>query len=80
MNAAMWPTDPRTTMSAPLSEIPQRAEALPRITSRPPRAVAPADWLASPSTVTVPDIMFSATPVPTLPCPRMSACWFMPAQ
>ena len=62
MNALMCPTEPRTTMSAPLSEIPQRAEASPPITSNPPRAVAPADWLAEPSTTTVPDIMFSATP------------------
>ena len=80
MNAAMWPTDPRTTMSAPLSEIPHRAEASPRITSNPPRAVAPADWEALPSTITAPDIMFSATPTPQLPCTRIVACLFMPAQ
>ena len=43
MNALMCPTEPRTTMSTPFSEIPQRAEASPWITSRPPRAVAPAD-------------------------------------
>jgi len=42
--------------------------------------VAPAEALASPSTITVPDIMFSATPTPALPCTRISACWFMPAQ
>ena len=80
MNALMWPTEPRTTMSAPFSEIPQRAEASPWITSSPPRAVAPADWLALPSTITVPDIMFSATPTPQLPCIRTVACLFMPAQ
>ena len=33
-------------------------------TRSPPRPVAPADWLALPSTTTVPDIMFSATPTP----------------
>ena len=67
MNAPTWPIEPWTTMSTPFIEIPQRAEALPLITSRPPRPVAPADWLASPSTTTVPDIMFSATPTPQLP-------------
>ena len=35
-------------MSTPFIEIPQRAEALPLITSSPPRPEAPADWLASP--------------------------------
>ena len=54
-------------MSTPFIEIPQRAEALPSITSSPPRPVAPADWLASPSTIDVPDMMFSATPTPQLP-------------
>jgi hypothetical protein len=28
---------------------------------------------------TRPDIMFSAAPVPALPCTVMVACWFMPA-
>ena len=78
MNALMCPTEPRTTMSAPFNEIPHRAEASPWITSSPPRAVAPADWLALPSTITVPDIMFSATPTPQLPWIRTAACWFMP--
>ena len=41
--------------------------ALPSIRSRPPWAVAPAAWLASPRTWTTPDIMFSATPTPALP-------------
>ena len=80
MNALMWPTEPRTTTSAPLSEIAQRAEASPWITSSPPRALAAADWLALPSTMTVPDIMFSATPTPQLPCTRTVASWFIPAQ
>ena len=64
MNALMWPTEPCTTMSTPFIEMPQRAAALPRITSRPPRPVAPADCDALPSTITVPDMMFSATPTP----------------
>ena len=34
----MWPTEPLTTMSMPFIEMPQRAEALPSITSSPPRA------------------------------------------
>ena len=76
----MWPTDPCTTMSTPFIEIPQRAAALPRITSRPPRPVAPADCDALPSTITAPDMMFSAQPTPTLPCTRTVACLFMPAQ
>ena len=80
MNALMWPTEPRTTMSAPLSEIPHRADASPWMTSSPPRAVAPAAWLAEPSTTTVPDIMFSATPTPQLPRTRTVARLFMPAQ
>jgi hypothetical protein len=80
MNALMCPTDPRTTMSAPFIEIPQRDDASPWMTSSPPRPVAPADWLALPSTITDPDMMFSATPTPQLPCTRTTACWFMPAQ
>ena len=75
----MWPTEPRTTMSIPFIEMPQRAAASPRIESRPPRPVAPADWLALPSTTTVPDMMFSATPVPQLPWTRTVASLFMPA-
>ncbi len=80
MKPLMCPTEPRTTMSAPLSEMPHRAEASPWMTSRPPRAVAPAAWLAEPSTMTVPDIMFSATPTPQLPRTRIVARLFMPAQ
>ena len=67
-------------MSTPFIEIPQRAAASPWTTSRPPCAVAPADWLTLPSTTTVPDIMFSAIPVLALPRTRTFACWFMPAQ
>ena len=80
MNALMWPTDPCTTMSTPFMEMPQRAAALPRTTTRPPRPVAAADWLALPSTITVPDMMFSARPTPALPCTCTVACLFMPAQ
>jgi hypothetical protein len=46
----MWPILPPTTMSMPFIEMPQRDEALPSITSRPPWPVAPAYWLASPLT------------------------------
>ena len=67
-------------MSIPFMEMPQRADALPSITSRPPLPVAPADWLASPFTVTRPDIMFSATPGPAEPCTVTAASRFMPAQ
>ena len=67
-------------MSTPFIEMPQRAEALPLITSSPPRPEAPADWLASPSTITAPDMMFSATPVPQLPCTCTVASLFIPAQ
>ena len=70
MKAPAWPIEPWTTISIPFIEIPQRAEALPLITSRPPRPLAPADWLASPATTTFPDIMFSATPTPQLPAIR----------
>ena len=59
MKADMWPMLPCTTMSMPFIEMPQREEALPSMTSSPPRPVAPAYWLASPFTTTVPDIMFS---------------------
>ena len=64
MKADMWPTEPFTTISMPFIEMPQRDEALPSMTSRPPWPVAPASWLASPFTMTSPDIMFSATPGP----------------
>src|SRR5467141_1292710 len=70
MNALMCPIEPRTTMSTPFIEMPQRAAASPCTTTIPPRPVAPADWLAFPSTTTVPDMMFSATPVPALPRTR----------
>jgi len=46
----------------------------------PPRALAPADWLALPSTITAPDIMFSATPTPQLPRTSTLASTFIPAQ
>ena len=60
--------------------MPQRAEALPSMTSRPPQPVAPAACEASPFTCTRPDIMFSATPGPALPWTMTVACLFMPAQ
>jgi hypothetical protein len=72
-------TEPPTTISTPFIEMPQRADASPSITSSPPWAVAPADWLASPVTRTTPDIMFSATPVPALPWIVTDASRFMPA-
>jgi hypothetical protein len=80
MKQDMWPMLPCTTMSMPFIEMPQRLAALPLMTSRPPRPVAPAYWLASPSTMTVPDIMFSATPGPAEPLMRIVACLFIPAQ
>ena len=80
MKQLMWPMLPPTTISTPFMEMPQRAPASPSITSRPPWAVAPAAWEALPLTRTEPDIMFSATPTPTLPCTVMQAFWFMPAQ
>ena len=61
MNADMCPTEPLTTISMPRAEMPQRLEALPSITSKPPQPVAPAEAEASPLTCTRPDIMFSAT-------------------
>ncbi len=67
-------------MSMPFIEMPQRAEASPCTTSNPPWPLAPADWLALPSTITVPDIRFSASPVPAFPCTRTVASLFMPAQ
>jgi hypothetical protein len=42
--------------------------------------VAPADWLTLPSTVTRPDIMFSAIPVDAFPCTCTWASLFIPAQ
>ena len=80
MNPPACPIEPWTTMSTPFIEIPQRADALPLITRVPPRPVAPADWLVSPATITCPDMMFSATPVPALPATRTVASLFMPAQ
>ena len=80
MNADMCPTEPFTTMSMPFIEMPQRADALPSITSSPPQPVAPAACEASPVTCTWPDIMFSATPGPALPLMTTVACLFMPAQ
>ena len=80
MKADMWPMLPLTTMSMPFIEMPQREEALPSMTSSPPRPVAPAYWLASPLTTTLPDIMFSATPGPAEPWTMTVACLFMPAQ
>ena len=38
----MWPTEPRTTMSMPFIEMPQREEASPSITRSPPWPEAPA--------------------------------------
>ena len=67
-------------MSMPFIEMPQRADALPSITRSPPQPVAPAACEASPFTCTWPDIMFSATPRPALPCTITVACLFMPAQ
>ena len=67
-------------MVTPFMEMPQRAEALPSITTMPPWPVAPADWLALPVMRTPPDMMFSARPVPALPCTVTVACLFMPAQ
>ena len=64
----------------PFIEMPQRAEALPSMTSVPPCPVAPALWLASPRTWTKPDIMSSATPTPALPWTITVARLFMPAQ
>ena len=80
MNALIGPMSPPTTMSMPFIEMPHRIEALPSITSSPPCPVAPADCDASPWTRTAPDIMFSATPTPTLPCTVTVAPSFMPAQ
>ena len=80
MKADMWPTEPFTTISSPRSAMPQRADALPSMTSSPPQPVAPADCEASPFTCTRPDIMFSARPVPALPFTGRCARLFMPAQ
>jgi hypothetical protein len=80
MKPPTCPIEPWTTMSTPFIEIPQRADALPLTTRRPPRPVAPADWLVSPSTITAPDMMFSATPTPAFPWTRTVASLFIPAQ
>ena len=61
MNAEKSPTLPATTMSMPFIEMPQRNEASPSITSKPPCPDAPAATDAKPFTCTRPDIMFSAT-------------------
>jgi len=50
MNAEKLPTFPPTTMSAPLSEIPQRKDASPSMIKRPPCAEAPAAVEANPRT------------------------------
>ena len=81
MKADMWPMEPWTTMSIPFIDIAATAdEALPLMTKSPPRPVAPAYWLALPSMMTVPLIMFSATPGPAEPLMRIVACLFIPAQ
>ncbi len=80
MKADICPMLPCTTMSMPFIEMPHRDEALPSITSSPPRPVAPAYWLASPFTTTLPDIMFSATPGPADPWIVIAAFLFMPPQ
>jgi hypothetical protein len=80
MKADMWPILPCTTISMPFIEMPQRDEALPSMTSRPPLPVAPAYWLASPFTMIEPDIMFSPTPGPAEPCTVMVLPEFMPPQ
>ncbi len=80
MKALMCPTEPRMTMSTPFIEIPQRALASPCTTTSPPRPVAAAYWLVFPSTITRPDMMFSASPGPAVPCTRTVASLFMPAQ
>ena len=80
MKALIWPTEPRTTMSTPFMEMPQRAEALPSITMQAAMPVAPAACDASPRTWTLPDMMFSATPGPALPLITTVASLFMPAQ
>ena len=76
----MCPTEPRTTMSTPFIEIPQRAAASPWTTSRPPRPVAPADWLALPSTTTVPGHHVLGDADARVARTRTVACLFMPAQ
>src|SRR5882672_5822013 len=67
MNAEKSPTEPPTTMSRPFIDMPQRSEASPSITSRPPCPAAPADTEAKPFTCTTPDSMPSASPGPALP-------------
>jgi hypothetical protein len=68
------PTLPRATMSIPYIEIPHRVAALPFITIKPPF------WLASPSIMKVPDIMFAATRDPAGPDRFTVACLLIPAQ
>ena len=79
MNAEKCPTLPPTTMSQPFIEIPHREDASPSITTKPPCPDAPALSDACPFTRTTPDIMFSATLQPTLPCMVIDASLFMPA-
>ena len=62
----------------PFMEMPQREEAFPSMTTRPPWPEAPAHSEAFPFTRTVPDMMFSATLQPTLPWTVMRARLFMP--
>ena len=50
------------------------------IIKEPPCPVAPADCEALPLIITLPDIMFSATPVPTFPWTVIEAFLFIPAQ
>ena len=78
MKADTRPTLPPTTMSQPFIEMPQRDEAFPSITTRPPCPLAAAHSEALPLTRTLPDMMFSATLQPTLPCTVMLARLFMP--
>ena len=80
MNALMCPTEPRTTMSTPFIEIPQRDDASPWTTSSPPRPVAPADWLDVAVDDHEPGHHVLGEPVPALPCTRTVARLFIPAQ
>ena len=68
------------TFVAPFMEIPQREDALPLTTIKPPWPVAPKYWLASPSMTILPDMMFSPVPGPADPCTCTVACLFMPPQ
>ena len=72
-------TEPFTTMSIPFMEMPQR-EGVAVDAQQPAAPGGARRRLASPSTWTKPDIMFSATPTPALPWIRTVACLFIPAQ